>query len=931
MNLWSFFLFLFYCSCANQVYSPEFSKIPELRSSIIEFYSTFARLAARMVALDASIVKDWPATSRLDSQQCPELYSPRYLQQLHDVLSPDAYVANTRDEAEPSLGWSRQHEIGSYLITKLQASTGGSVNDLCQFISLLASLLPQNPRLVDALAPVAQILAACMREAAFTIRNDRSASRAGEIDAQLEAGHMIWIDLSNCFDLMIDKHVTRLSAETATALLNASSEILKYALRGSHQQAADELREHLHDFSGLPITHTVEAIAWKWSVKVLERLIRSGQMQLRVMAITKLCGDLVFIWQSAGNASDDDTALFIEHLGTHLLQTQLVDYIFGPNCHPEIIVESANVLGFLIVTKMYKQEHTDRLWQGLTARQDSHVAEALARMITSITGLLDYNGLVAWCDKFQTLPLEGFSLSMRTLWESIMENMIKRCQSEPHTPSLHPFRLCLRLLREASICTKGCQTADPELQFAAMQKLREFLSFGLSPEDRGTLFVNCIDDIAQKSSTSLGSLWCLSMAIRGTVLRDLQVLTEQHDLARLVIEELAHAVDAGRQTEAIAVLSGDSNMPRRDLITNIIHFQPSAINDQLGTKLLDILVGPESPCAEDRAAGWLVILNVMKQASLKNSFLQTCFSRYLPGLPASCFSDGMLEFVRERVLSLARDNGNFALDDSETLSNSGLEQLWRIVLEAEDSSLATRAISTLAVDLYLESNTMRRCSVPRARKVHLSLVSRCLSQMHLTAIQIKSSGDGIARHDEASLESGASLESPQRQELIFRRSLQLLKFFVKKHQAHPRFSVPDLRPFMASAPDELMGSSAELKYQWFDGSKQSSIKSLQVGCDNTVACLLSQIKRETGFENYRIYYRGQQWFPSEDQISLTLYELHIQEDFMLVKREENSSSTASRVKPGSSQLEIEILSHFKELWEYLGMEEKLAEDVSPLI
>ncbi|KAG6007950.1 hypothetical protein E4U21_005311 [Claviceps maximensis] len=904
--------------------STQLFKIPELRSSIIEFYSNFACLAARMVALDTSIIKDWRATTRSDSQLCPELYSPRYLQQLYDVLSPDAYAATTRDEAQPTSEWLRQHDIGSYLIAKLQSSTGGSVKDLSQFASLLASLLPQYPRLVDALASVVQILAACMREAAFTISNDQSASRSGEINSQLEAGHLVWYCLSDCLDLMIDKHVSRLSAETATALLNASSEILKSALRGSHQQAADELHEHLHKFPGLPMAHTIEAIAWKWSVKVLERLIRSGQMQLRVMAIAKLCGDLVCIWQSAGNASDEDTALFIEHLGTHLLQTHLVDYIFGPNCHPEIIAESANVLGFLIVTKMYNQEHTDRLWQGLTARQDSHVAEALARMITSITGLLDYNGLVAWCEKFQSLSLEGFSLSMRTLWESIMENMIKRCQSEAHTPSLHPFRLCLRLLREASICTKGCQTADPELQFAAMQKLREFLSFGLSPEDRRVLFASCIEDIAQKSSTSLGSMWCLSMAIRGTVLRDLQVLTEQHDLARLVIDELGHAVGAGRQAEAIAVLSGDSNMPRRDLITNIIHFQPSAINDELGAKLLDILVGPESPCAEDRAAGWLVILNVMRQASLKNSFLQTCFSKYLPGLPASCFSDGMLEFVRERVLSLARDSSDFALDDSETLSNSGLEQLWRIILEADDSSLAARAISTLAVDLYLESNTLRRCSVPRARQIHLSLVSRCLSQMKSTATQIKDFGDGIASEDSVSLVIGAT---PQRQELIFRRSLQLLRFFVEKHQGHPRFSVPDLRPFMASTPDEMTGSSAELKYQWFNGSSQSGIKPLHIGRDNTVACLLAHIKRETGFENYRIYYRGQQWFPSENQISLTLYELHIQDDIMLVKREENSSSTALRVKPGSSQLEIEILSHFKELWEYLGTMEKLAEHI----
>ncbi|KAG6241756.1 hypothetical protein E4U25_005574 [Claviceps purpurea] len=907
--------------------SSDLCKIPELRNSIIDFYSSFTCLAARMVALDVLAFKDWQATSRSNCRQCPELFSPKYLQQLHEVLSPDHSVANSQNEAQHSSGWPRQHEIESFLIDRFQASPGGSIDDLSQLVSFAAALLPENPRLVDALAPLAQVFAACTRKAALATGHDRSAGRVRQIDAQLEAGHLVWLHLSDCLNLMIEKHVTRLSTETATALLNAASEILKCALRGSHQQAVDELQEHMRVFPGLPITHTVEAMAWKWSVGVLERLIRSGQMQLRVMAITKLCGDLVYIWQTAGNASDEDTGLFIEHLGNHLLQTHLVDYIFGSNCHPEIIVESANVLGFLIVTKMYNQQHTDRLWQGLTGRQDSHVAEALARMITSITGLLDYNGLVAWCEKFQTLPLAGFSLSMRTLLESLMENMIKRCQSEQRIPTLHPFKLCLRLLREASICTQGCQTADTELQFAAMQKLRDLLALGPSPEDRRTLFVSCIDDIAQKSSTSLGSLWCLSMAIRGTAPRDLQVLTEQHDLARLVIEELAHAIGAGRQAGAIAVLSGDSNMPRRDLIMNIIHLQPSAIEDELGTRLLDILVGSDSPCEEDRAAGWLVILSVMKQASLKNSFLQTCFSKYLPSLPASCFSDGMLDFVRERALSLAGDNGDFALDDSESLSTSGLEQLWRIILEADDSPLIARAICTLAVDLYLESNAMRRCPMPRARRVHLSLVSRCLDQMKSAATWIRGSVECVSGNDDVCLMTASNDVELRQQELIFRRSLQLLKFFLKKHQAHPRFSVPDLRPFMARALNKMVGCSAELKCQAFDGRDQSSIQHLEIGRQNTVACLLAEIRRVTGFEDYRIYYRGQQWCPSENQIGLTLYELHIQDDVMLVKREDDISSTAEGMKPGSSQLEIEILSHFKELWEYLGMEEKFAEDI----
>ncbi|KAF5138593.1 hypothetical protein E5D57_002379 [Metarhizium anisopliae] len=903
--------------------SSELVRSSELRSTIIGVYSTFACLTARMVALDILVLQEMQSTIGVTNQEPPDLYSAKYLQQLHDIIVTDVSSTNTGEERSLGSEWV-QNEVGSFLLTKLQSSQGGSVSAFAHLAAALTALVPKFPRLLEHLAAIAKILSSCLRESVRTLVT--GGDRIAQAQSQLEIGTTIWDNISTCLEKVIEKHVTQLGVETATTLIQALTDVLKWTLRGEHSSAFDTARQHLQKYPDLPYVNGFEAVAWQWRLGILDRLIRSSQMQLRVMAITRLCNDLVSVWKSTIDAGDESSNRFLAFIGECLLETRLIDYILGPNCHPEIIVESSNVLGFLIVTKLYKQHHTDRLWQSLMLCQDPRITEALARMVISITNLFDYDGLLGWCQKFQTMPLEAFSPAIRTLWDNVMNDLISKCQSERQTPSFEPLDLCLRLLREASVCTAGSRVADPDLQMVAIQKLRELLSTA-RPDDLDILYLSCLDDIAKKSPTALGSLWCLSMSMRGNIPNEVENLTKNHDLARLLVEELAHAVHAGQQAGAFAVISGAPNGPRRDLIASIIQFQPAALNNGLGAILLDIIVGPKSPCLDDRKAGWYVITNVMRKVSMKNAFLQACFSRYLPGLPASCFSDGMLDFVRERVLCLAVDGSNFALDDAEALSHSGIEQLWRIILEAEDPLLVSRAISTLAVDLYLESNAIKSYSVCRSRKVHISLVNRCLNQMKQAAKKLNGSTESVIGDDDESMVIVATTEEIQLQERVFRRSLQLMRFFLEKYQVHGRFSVADFRPLMLTTVEEIQGESACLQYQAFDNFNRSDIKPLSIGLGNSIASLLTCLKNSTGFDNYRIYYRGQPLLPKEHQTTKSLEELGIRDGFILVKQEEGSASLAGYIRPGSSPLEIEILGHFQDLWEYLSMGEKLAEEV----
>ncbi|KAH8686753.1 hypothetical protein BGZ61DRAFT_45221 [Ilyonectria robusta] len=898
---------------------PPMAKSPTLRSVVMDLYSGFAKLTAWFIAFDHHIIQELLSAQANQNRRSPDLLSLWYLQSLHGLTRPRFSGEQVPETELPS----PRSDDASYLIKEFQGSQGGSLACLIQFAAGLIDLIPTFPRLADSLAPICQIAADIMGDPVLVLYTPQGVSTPKQ---RLEMGHQLHNLVSDTLTTMIEKHVTQLNSDSLTCAIQALSDMLKLSLQGSHQAATDMVLEHRQSYPNLPPRYTAEAIVCEKRFSILTKLIRSSQMQLRVMGVTTMCGDLIAYWKRHGDTGEEVSTAYLNHLAEYLLRTELIEYILGPNCHPEITFESANIIGFLVVTRMYREEHTDLLWQGITSSQDPRVADALTRMLTNITNLFDYNGLLVLCGKLQTLPIEGFTPVIRALWEAILRHMVSRPSVDRPTLSFHPYDLCLRLLRESSICGASSQVAHPEIQHAAMQKFKELLAYGPDAEGRQQLYESCIKDIAEQSTTTLGSLWCLSMAIRPAVVAEVHVLTEKHDLAKLIVDELEHAIEAGRAAGVPAVLYGGTNQPRREFIAHIIQLEPQTISGELGARLWAMLVGPQSPGLDDRRAGWS-ILNTVKQSSFQNPFLRTCLTQYLPALPPSCFCDGMLEFVRGGILPRLNEMGELLLDDQDMLAASGIEELWRLILESDDTNLVDHSVRTLAVEVYIESRHISTNSLHRTRLIHLALVNRCLRQLKEAARTIKASSDGTISGDDEPMVIVATEEQVHEQERIFTRSLKFLRFFLEAHQSKPHFAAPDLRTLISQAPYQVEGDSAELKYQSFDGNSQTEVKPLSIGKLNTAASLLASLKQETGFDNYRVYYRGRPFLPNEHEICQSLEDLHVQDGLILVKREEDGPSHPARVKPGASPLEVEISAHFDEMWEYLSMEEKLAQEI----
>ncbi|KAL2881375.1 hypothetical protein SGCOL_003325 [Colletotrichum sp. CLE4] len=806
--------------------------------------------------------------------------------------------------------------LSTDMLSTFQAGIGG-IKGLIKLAQMHLGNASRYQHLMDVLAPICNVAAHILQKVIQGIHPEASPQSLEMTKVRVADGHLLYNLASGAFSATIENKVTQLSNETTTNLIQSLSEISKICLNVEHKLATERLKAYQQKHPELPPRFIPETISLEWRLGIYGKLITSSQMQLRVLAASNMCHDLVTCWKRYNtDHEDEECKQFLNYVAEYLLRTKLVDYILGPTCHPEITVESGNIVGFLVVTRLYRSEQTDLLWQTITTAQDPRVSEALIRMTTGITNLFHKEELHYLCEKLQTLPIENFTTSLRGLCDQSLKTLQNKTQFAGESQSVLPLSICIRLLRESSIYVSDSVVAYPDVHQFAMTKFRELVRDGIEPEVRKEIYLDCIKDITAKTPTTLGTLSCLSMALRPAVVPELRTLTTDHNLTSLLIAELEHAIGRGKQTGIRRTLGGVINHPRRDLIANILAHEPSTVTSDLGPRLWDMLVGHGAASQDDRDDGWK-ILNSIPKTVFGNPFLSVCFSDYLPNLPRDCLCGGALEFVRNAVLPRVNDINDIVLDDVESLAQSGVEQLWRMILDAEDGVMVANdlafvdaAIQTLVGDIYVDS-----------------LVNRCLEQMLDAAKRLEAFDGSKPSDDDESMAIISTEEQTLEQERTFSRSLAVLRHFMKAHQAKAHFSAPDLRALTPGSPSMTEGESAELKVQSFDGNKQTDIFPLEVGRQNTAASLLASIRQATGFDNYRIYYRGHPFAPNENDVCRSLEDLKIHDGLILVKREENGTAMASRIKPGASLLEIEILGHFEQLWDYLSMKEAIATEI----
>jgi ubiquitin carboxyl-terminal hydrolase 34 len=853
--------------------------------------------------------------SKPPGEDFPDLPSRSYLHTLAFLFRKEE-GGHIGKNLETHYGWNWDAELP--IFTTCFQSGGGTLSNLTKLVEEQIKLVPRFPRIIDSFSEPCRLIYRALQDATNAGRHTSDASRQ-----ELVRGHGFFRAMSACMVSIIEERASFLTPDSAQTIVNALTNILYatliYENSATRELVADKCDEH----TGLSLKLVAKIISLERKFTILKKFITSAQMQLRVVGVTTMCGDLLHLHSLyKGNDASQNPVLL--YFADFMIQNKIMEYLVGVASHPEIINESYNILGFLIVTNTCTTSLVSTIWQTMSNSQDLRVAEAILRMLQRCFNLQRYEDLIYLCEKATSLPIENFTVTMRDYCDELLRVLIDKVSIDGSLQiDAPPYYLCMWLLRESAVMGKDLPTGYPDIQTFAFARFCDLCKRGPSDDIREQIYAECVLDISSKAASAAGSICVINGLLQSQLELDLRKLTVEHSLTRLVIEELECAIAEDRFTGTPSTTRpAPVTAARQDLLLTIILKEPGMITTELGTKLWNILVGSESKRIADRITSWKILNGAVRRSSIDNTFLADCLKVHLPSLPPDCFTEGTLEFARAALSAWLDDAREDIVHGEREFESPALEQLWRMILMSPPNTIEGRATLAL-VHVYVERILLMALPRAKSRNIHLALVDRCLRQLASAADKLKMFDEQKAPSGEdTSMTEAATEIELQDQELIFARSLAVLRDFLRAYQSKPQFATPKPKASQLGLSHEVEGEPMTVKYQSFDGEKHTEVMTLTLGKLNTAASLVSSLQKATGFKNFRLYYGGKSFDPDEIEVTRSLEDLNLNGLVLVQKRNEDVSVMGSK-----NTLELEITTRMDELWGYLGMRDKVAQEV----
>ncbi|ELR08910.1 hypothetical protein VC83_05858 [Pseudogymnoascus destructans] len=898
-------------------------KSRDSRLALSEFFTQYAELTARFVAMDVRTLAKYE--EELDDQTPqPMLVSKPYLLAFGWLLQKRDFNIGQNLEQHYRFDWGE--EVSSMVRHFIDGV--GSIPALTRFVRGHLAIISKYPKGIEDLTEPSRIVDLAISSSLSYYNNAGPAYRSPMENSELliKQGYQFFKVLAPALDTIIEKHATMLTAEAALVHIIGLSRVYLAALNLENSPVEESIRDQLRSHPTMPPKYNGIVISAEWKFSMLKKIIGCGQMQLRVCGVTTMCTELLSLY-TKHKREDSSRQPILIHFAEYIMANKLVDYIVGTGSHPELISESGNIVGFLMATKSYTNKETDTIWQTVTTSQDPRVVEAVLRMLASVLNLLDYDKLLYLCDKVSALPIEAFTPAMRDHCQRVIDLLIEKASGDDKTEYLDapPYELCIRLIRESSMPRPDAPLGLLDVQHWATNRLRELVRHGPEAGIRNKIYLASIQDIASRSPTASGSICALYGLLSQNLGTDLRILTVERDLTEIMIEEVEYTNRPQEPNSLSPNFNSPARQARRDLLLAIILNEPRSITSDLGERLWTAFVGQGGQSPADRETAWQILNSAAAKVSSRNVFIATCFEKYLPKLEPQCYTIGSLDFTREAIRAWLRGVQGDLLDEDTASGSHGLEHLWRMILTAPPNSIEDPAINML-VELYVDSPMIQSMARPRAHAVHLRLVNRCLEQMSYAAGKLKGSNN-VAAGDDEPMTIVSTEQSVGEEELIFTRSLVLLREFLRAYQLKPYFAVPKPRPTEPGPSTEVKGKTLDFKYQIFDGQEHGPVSGLEVGKSNTVAELFAIVEITTKFKNFKLYHWGAEISDNASNQGVTLEDLQIGKGLVLVTRQDDEQPRGGSPKSRTTSLEVEVINHFDAFWDYLGMEERLSKEI----
>ena len=122
----------------------------------------------------------------------------------------------------------------------------------------------------------------------------------------------------------------------------------------------------------------------------------------------------------------------------------IIEYLVGPESHPELIRLSHNIGSFLVVNKCLTIDIREAIWQPLVdVNRDPRIVHAVTKMVMEFMNHMSYDSVVDLCERATQIPFSSFDASMLDFVGHLLNFTFKRFCEESRLEEVEKRPVCL--------------------------------------------------------------------------------------------------------------------------------------------------------------------------------------------------------------------------------------------------------------------------------------------------------------------------------------------------------------------------------------------------------------------------------------------------------------------------------------------------------
>ena len=681
---------------------------------------------------------------------------------------------------------------------------------------------------------------------------------------------------------------------------------------------------------------TIVGNAWKFTI--YHKFLRHGRMELRVCGVDRMCSELVTVFytyiKDKMSGFDQPTVRF---LARFLRGNNIIPYVISVDSHPQILQRSANLVGFLSVSRTYTSSDTDHVWRAVTEGQDPRTVHEVLSLLQRCFDTFELDDTIHVCHKLVELPtyrfdarLVEFAVVALSALRAKTPRSLSHYFNTPATYDPISRKLCLRLLRVVSSPLVFLEFwLQHQLDLGNL--LSEFLQASREPgrclavteQEEQDILSDIKMDIESHSDASAGAVYAIQRILTLKALNDEAKISiiDRCGLPHAVVEELALL---GARNAYLAQIE-----PSLSCLSLLLSHVPENFDDELLNIVWTSFLTGHSVAPEIKLRAWGQLTMIMRSCKRSNVAIDRLLQNFWPKLQPSDFSKAVLDFA-EQSIAYAAETGEQTIPNTEgVVTIPGIERAWTIMLDAPAGTLETEA-TDFVINQYLRNQMIKRATKTSVRATHLDLIDRCVSLVLGSAANLKSFAESEAHSDgDDGMVIIATPDEIRVEESRFDRSLLFLRRFTEAIKGNPGCS-PIASRQLDGLPEfpEKKGESIDLKVQVF-GNKyvNDAQRSVSVGNANTGSELWGYLSNISGFSSFTVFNDGKARNNLQDESS-TLEELRITRGALIVRKTpETLEQVPSTRLRACSPVDEKIVLHFDELYGLLESDNRLAKEV----